>query len=120
VPGRPDPAAPTRPCPAAPTRGHLYPEGYARRVELPAETLEDLQKRLRRAEGQIRGIQTMLAEGRDCRDVVTQLSAVIGALEQTGFKLVASGLTWCLANPDQASADGLGVDEVQRMFMKLT
>jgi len=89
-------------------------------MELAPEVLDNLQKRLRRAEGQIRGLQTMLAEGRDCREVVTQLSAVIGALEQTGFKLVASGLTWCLANPDQAKADGLDVDEVQRMFMKLT
>ena len=89
-------------------------------MELPADVLDDLQKRLRRAEGQLRGIQTMLADGRDCRDVVTQLSAVINALEKTGFKLVASGLTWCLANPDDAKADGLGIDEVQRMFLKLT
>lgn len=98
----------------------MYPGGYAAAVELPPDVLDDLQKRLRRAEGQLRGIQTMLAEGRDCRDVVTQLSAVIGALEQTGFKLVATGLTWCLSNPDAAEADGLGIDEVQRMFMKLT
>lgn len=62
----------------------------------------------------------MLEDGRDCREVVTQLSAVIGALEQAGFKLVASGLTWCIANPEEATANGLGIDEVQRMFMKLT
>jgi len=89
-------------------------------VELSEEILDDLQKRLRRAEGQLRGVQAMLQDGRDCREVVTQLSAVIGALEQAGFKLVASGLTWCLSNPDEAQANGLGVDEVQRMFMKLT
>lgn len=89
-------------------------------MELPDEILNDLQKRLRRAEGQLRGVQAMLEDGRDCREVVIQLSAVIGALEQTGFKLVASGLTWCIANPDEAKANGLDVDEVQRMFMKLT
>ena len=89
-------------------------------MELSEEILDDLQKRLRRAEGQLRGVQAMLQDGRDCREVVTQLSAVIGALEQAGFKLVASGLTWCLSNPDEAQANGLGVDEVQRMFMKLT
>lgn len=89
-------------------------------MELPDDILNDLQKRLRRAEGQLRGVQAMLDDGRDCREVVTQLSAVIGALEQAGFKLVASGLTWCIANPDEAKANGLGVDEVQRMFMKLT
>ncbi len=89
-------------------------------MELPVEVLDDLQKRLRRAEGQLRGIQAMLEDGRDCREVVTQLSAVIGALEQAGFKLVASGLTWCISNPDEAEASGLGIDEVERMFMKLT
>ena len=89
-------------------------------MELSEEILDDLQKRLRRAEGQLRGVQAMLQDGRDCREVVTQLSAVIGALERAGFKLVASGLTWCLSNPDEAQANGLGVDEVQRMFMKLT
>lgn len=89
-------------------------------MELPPDVLDDIQKRLRRAEGQIRGVQAMLADGRDCRDVVTQLSAAISALEQAGFRLVATGLTWCLENPEDAAASGLGIDEVQRLFMKLT
>lgn len=88
-------------------------------MELPAEVVADLQKRLRRVEGQVRGIDKMLTEGRDCREVVTQLSAALHALEQTGFKLVASGLTYCLENPDAARAAGYDVDDVQRMFMKL-
>jgi DNA-binding FrmR family transcriptional regulator len=88
-------------------------------MELPEDVLADLQRRLRRAEGQIRGIQQMLADGRDCRDVVTQLSAAISALEQTGFKLVASGLTWCLSNPEASAAEGLSVDDVQKLFLKL-
>ncbi|MEY4008088.1 MAG: Metal-sensitive transcriptional repressor, partial [Gemmatimonadota bacterium] len=48
--------------------------------EIPAETEADLQKRLRRIEGQVRGIQQMLAERRDCRDVVTQVAAANKAL----------------------------------------
>lgn len=89
-------------------------------MDLPPEVLDDLQKRLRRVEGQVRGLQGMLAEGRDCRDVVTQMSAAINALEQTGFRLVAAGLSWCLANPDEAHEGGYSIDEVQRLFMKLT
>jgi DNA-binding FrmR family transcriptional regulator len=88
-------------------------------VELPPETIEDLLKRLRRAEGQVRGVQQMLTEGRDCRDVVTQISAVTKALEQTGFLLVAAGLTWCVSNPDQAADEGYSLGDVQRMFLKL-
>jgi DNA-binding FrmR family transcriptional regulator len=88
-------------------------------VELPAETIADLTTRLRRAEGQVRGVQQMLAEGRDCREIVTQLSAVTKALEQAGFLLVAAGLTWCVSDPDRAAAEGYALADVQKMFMKL-
>ena len=88
-------------------------------MDLPEQTIDDLLKRLRRVEGQIRGIQQMLLDGRECRDVVTQISAASKALDQTGFKLVASGLTFCLTHPEQAAADGYDIDDVQKMFMKL-
>ena len=89
-------------------------------MELPDEVVEDIRKRLHRISGQLAGIERMLDDGRECKDVVTQISAATKALEQTGFKLVATGLTWCLSNPEEAKADGLGVDEVQKLFMKLT
>ena len=88
-------------------------------MELPEPTIDDLVQRLRRVEGQIRGIQQMLTDGRECRDVVTQISAASKALDQAGFKLVASGLTYCLAHPDEAARDGYNIDDVQKMFMKL-
>jgi DNA-binding FrmR family transcriptional regulator len=88
-------------------------------VELPQESLADLNKRLRRAEGQVRGIATMLDEGRDCREVVTQLTAVIKALEQAAFLLVAAGLTWCVSDPERAAEEGYALADVQKMFMKL-
>lgn len=50
---------------------------------------------------------------------VTQISAATKALEQAGFRLVAAGLTYCLANPKEAESDGYPLGEVQRMFMKL-
>jgi DNA-binding FrmR family transcriptional regulator len=88
-------------------------------VELPDDVVDDLTKRLRRVEGQVRGVQAMLAEGRDCRDVVTQVTAATKALEQAGFRLVAAGLCYCLSNPEEAEASGYDLDQVQRMFMKL-
>jgi DNA-binding FrmR family transcriptional regulator len=88
-------------------------------VEIPDETIGDLTRRLRRVEGQIRGIQQMLTDGRDCRDIVTQISAVSRAVDQAGFVLVAAGLTWCLANPDDAADEGYAIEDVQRMFLKL-
>jgi DNA-binding FrmR family transcriptional regulator len=88
-------------------------------MDLPETTVDDLLKRLGRVEGQIRGIQQMLLDGRECRDVVTQISAASKALDQAGFKLVASGLTYCIANPEDAARDGYAIDDVQKMFMKL-
>lgn len=88
-------------------------------MEFPEDTISDVTKRLRRVEGQVRGIQQMLAEGRDCRELVTQISAANKALEQAGFILVAAGLTWCLADPERSRAEGYDVGDVQKMFTKL-
>jgi DNA-binding FrmR family transcriptional regulator len=88
-------------------------------VQLPDEVVDDVRKRLRRVAGQVQGVERMLAEGRECRDVVSQLSAASKALDQAGFKLIASGLTYCLDNPDEAAADGYPLETVERMFMKL-
>jgi DNA-binding FrmR family transcriptional regulator len=88
-------------------------------MQLPEETIDDLMKRLRRVEGQVRGIQQMLLDNRDCREVVTQMSAANRALEQAGFALVAAGLTWCLEDPERSAAEGYELADVQKMFMKL-
>jgi DNA-binding FrmR family transcriptional regulator len=88
-------------------------------MQLPDEVVDDVRKRLRRAAGQVQAVERMLAEGKECRDVVTQLSAATKALEQAGFRLIASGLTYCLDNPDDAAADGYPLEAVERMFMKL-
>lgn len=88
-------------------------------MELPEETVADLLRRLRRVEGQVRGIQAMLTEQRECADVVTQIAAASKALEQVGFRVVASGLTYCLAHPEEAAAAGYDIDRVEKMFMKV-
>ena len=88
-------------------------------MKLPDDVSTDLAKRLRRIEGQVRGIQQMLAENRECRDVVAQVSAASKALDQVGFKLLATGLSHCLANPKKAAANGFDLEEVEKLFMKL-
>ena len=88
-------------------------------MQLPDEVIRDVRTRLHRVAGQLEGIERMLDEGRECRDVVTQISAATKALEQAGFRLVAAGLTYCVTNPEQAEDEGYPLEEVQRMFMKL-
>ncbi len=88
-------------------------------MEINDDVIDDLQRRLRRVEGQVRGIQGMLAEKRECRDVVTQVAAASHALEQVGFRLLAAGLTSCLEDPESSAAQGYPVSEVERLFLKL-
>jgi DNA-binding FrmR family transcriptional regulator len=88
-------------------------------MQLPDEAVEDFRVRLRRAGGQVQAVETMLAEGRECRDIVTQLSAATKALEHVGFRLISSGLTFCLEHPEEAAESGYPLDEFQRLFTKL-
>lgn len=88
-------------------------------MELPDEVVDDVRKRLRRIAGQVQGIERMLAEGRECRDVVMQLTAVSKAVDRAGFKLVAAGLTYCISDPDRAESEGYPLDAVEKMFINL-
>lgn len=81
-------------------------------MRFPQEITQDVVTRLRRLEGQIRGIQRLLDEGSECRDVVTQLAAVRGALDRVSFRLVAAALAETDDETDTA--------ELERLFLKLT
>lgn len=88
-------------------------------MEISDEVISDLMRRLRRIEGQVRGIHNMLEEERECRDVVVQIAAATKALEQVGFRMLASGLSSCLQDPRASAKAGYSVDEVEKMFLKL-
>jgi DNA-binding FrmR family transcriptional regulator len=69
---------------------------------------EDLLNRLRRAEGQVRGIQRMVDEDVYCIDILTQVSAATKALETVALSLLDDHLSHCVA---EASAEGGPVAE---------
>ena len=64
------------------------------------ETKTILIKRLRRIEGQIRGVQGMLEEERDCREIMQQLSAVSSAVKSTSRSFFKDYASLCLAVMD--------------------
>ena len=84
-------------------------------MQLDADVTKTAVSRLRRAEGQIGGVIRMLEEGRDCKDVVTQIAAVSRALDKAGFSVVASGLKQCLSDPDSE----LDIAEMEKLFLSL-
>jgi DNA-binding FrmR family transcriptional regulator len=86
-------------------------------MDLDSETMASVIRRLRRAQGQIGGVIKMIEEGRDCADVVTQLSAASRALDRAGFKIIADGLQQCLADANgTADADRA---QLERLFLSL-
>jgi CsoR family transcriptional regulator, copper-sensing transcriptional repressor len=80
-------------CACATTGDHVGPGGRAVAVD-PEVTAANL-KRLRRIEGQVRGIQRMVEEGRYCADVLTQVGAVQEALRSVGRELMKNHLKHC-------------------------
>ena len=62
-------------------------------------------KRLRRIEGQVRGVQRMVEEDRYCIDVVTQITAIDAALDKVALELLAEHTQHCVIGGDAAKQD---------------
>lgn len=84
-------------------------------MQLDATEMTPVLNRLRRAQGQLTAVVRMLEEGRDCKDVVTQLSAVSKALDRAGFAIIASGMEQCMTSPDK----DLDRKELEKLFLTL-
>lgn len=72
------------------------------------EYSQDMKNRLRRLEGQVRGVIRMMEEGNECKDVVTQLSAVRSAVDRAIGFIVAKNLESCIHD---AHEEGRTADE---------
>ncbi len=68
--------------------------------------------RLRRIEGQTRGLQRMVDEEKYCVDILTQVASVQSALEQVSLLLMESHLRYCLT---EAAQEGNGEEKVREM-----
>jgi DNA-binding FrmR family transcriptional regulator len=86
-------------------------------VTLNSDEMAPVLNRLRRAQGQIGGVIRLIEEGRDCKDVVTQLAAVNKALDRAGFAIVASGMRQCLSDP--AGVDEADQKAMEKLFLSL-
>ena len=93
------------------------PERKAHAVD-PAIRSRNL-ARLRRIEGQVRGLQKMVEEDRYCADVLTQISSVHEALRSVGRELVRNHLKHCASDAirkDAAAAEGMYDELVDMMY----
>ena len=73
---------------------------------LSEQVQKEMLARMRRIEGQARGVQRMIAEDRDCLEILTQLASLRSAAYSAGLALTQSFAVQCLRNGDeQGSAD---------------
>ena len=73
-------------------------------MKMSPEVKTDLLKRLKRLAGQVRGVQKMVEEERECHEILQQLAAVRSAARQTSIVLVREHASTCLLDPDDATS----------------
>ena len=97
---------PSTPRPTAPQRGY-------------SATKDQLPKRLRRIEGQVRGVQGMVEDDRYCIDVLTQISAVQAALDKVALGLLDEHARHCVAGRRRRPTRGEKTDELMAAVARL-
>ncbi|MGH2705767.1 MAG: metal-sensitive transcriptional regulator [Actinomycetota bacterium] len=80
------------------------------------EHRDDLLARLRRIEGQVRGIQRMIETNSYCIDVLTQLSAVIKACEKVGLRVLEDHVRGCVADAIRSDNGEEKIAELTRVL----
>ena len=78
-----------------------------------ASKKDDLQSRLRKIEGQVRGVQRMVDEDKYCIDVLDQISAVTKALQSVAIELLDDHVRHCVAD---SIATGDGDEKIEELM----
>lgn len=84
-------------------------------------SVDELVTGLKRVEGQIKGIQKMLEEGRDCKQIIQQITAAKKALDRVGLSLIYTIMEMCLEREARGHRDsGFTRDELKKVFLSLS
>jgi DNA-binding FrmR family transcriptional regulator len=101
----PQPASPPAPPPASPSAQPPAPPSAQPPAPPPDADVEKVVNRLKRIEGQARGLQRMIAGNAPCEDVLTQLSATRAALDRVGILLITHKVRECLRDEGDTSSE---------------
>lgn len=77
-----------------------------------------IQARLRRMEGQVRGVQRMVDEDKYCVDILTQLSSIIAAARSIGLVVLEDHINGCVLHADDKEAAAAELTEAIERFTK--
>ena len=88
-------------------------------LRLAEQDKATLLNRLKRAEGQMRGVQRMIEEGRDCESILQQLTAVRSAVHTASLALARAYATQCLVEADDKLPPNQVIDSLMTALGKL-
>lgn len=95
---------------------------YEKPVELPSDAEKKaIVNRLKRIEGQVRGIERMVEEDRYCIDILIQISAIQAALKKVGFTISERHMKHCVAHAIKTGDGDKAIEElldVMKQFSK--
>ncbi|MBE3586990.1 MAG: metal-sensitive transcriptional regulator [Thermoanaerobacteraceae bacterium] len=94
--------------------------GVAKSLTYVERNKEDLLTRLKKIEGQIRGIQKMIEEDRYCVDILLQISATRGALQKVALSLLRSHTRGCVAQAIRQDRGDEAIEELMQVLDKFT
>jgi DNA-binding FrmR family transcriptional regulator len=81
---------------------------------------DNLDKRLKRIEGQVKGVRRMIDEGKTCQDVLTQVAAARSALKMVGNLVLNHHATECLCSNVSAKDKKTKAEELQKLIQTIT
>ncbi len=81
------------------------------------QQVAEIALRIKRAQGQLGAVARMLEEGRNCEEVVTQMSAVSKAVNAAAFTLISASLKECIV-ADKNNSDAVSA-QLQKLFLSL-
>lgn len=84
------------------------------------ETKEDMLKRLRRIEGQVKGIQKMIEEEKYCVDILTQVAAVRAAINKVGSLILEKHSMTCIENVVSSDDKEEALSELAKAMQSFT
>ncbi len=88
-------------------------------LKLAEQDKKDLINRLKRAEGQMRGVQRMIEDERDCEAILQQMTAVRSALHTASLALARTYAAQCLIEANDAETTILAIDTLMNALGKL-
>ncbi|MDM8520882.1 metal-sensitive transcriptional regulator [Anaerolineales bacterium HSG6] len=88
--------------------------------KLSTDQYQKIDKRLQRLEGQVRGVRRMINEGRNCQDILIQLSAVKGASHKIALQLMESYALECVNNPDNNQENAQAISNMVNMLGRIS